>query len=165
MMIKNSIFTFVFSIFFACSPETAVEEPVETATFDLSTLPASAVVRPKNPDNSDHQVVAHLLLDKQQLRARRHGAPRMYLLHDEGWHTYWKSNVEVGQPTDIVWSLPEGMTHTDYAYPIPERFDTQDIISFGYDKEVLLFTTITVPPDMPPGRSHCRPLPVGSPAK
>ena len=109
---------------------------------DFSSLPKSAAVRPVNQDDTPHQVLARLILDRTELRAGQSARLGLHLTQDKGWHTYWKSNVEVGQPTVIEWDLPEGFTETGYEYPIPQRFDLEGIVSFGYDNEVLLFTTI-----------------------
>jgi thiol:disulfide interchange protein DsbD len=153
MFLVRFVWLCLFSVLFVgCAPEAVDETPTAAAPLDFSNLPETAVVRPENPDGSAHQVLGRLLLDKKVLRPGDTARLGLYLLHDEGWHTYWKSNVEVGQPTDIQWGLPAGFTENGYTYPIPERFDTQDIISFGYDKEVLLFTEITVPDDAVPGQ-------------
>ena len=149
------MYFFLTILLFLASPAhsagTASKAPPPAPVVDFSALPASATVRPINADEKPHQVEARLLADRDQLQAGTTARIGLHLTQDPGWHTYWKSNVEVGQPTQIEWEHPSAFTHTPYAYPIPQRFDTQGIVSFGYDKEVLLFTELTIPADTPAG--------------
>ena len=152
MFLVNIVWTFLLMLSGAAyGAGTASAPPPPAPKMDFSSLPESAAVRPVNQDDSPHQVLARLILDKTELRPGDTARLGLHLTQDKGWHTYWKSNVEVGQPTVIDWGLPDGFTSTPYAYPIPQRFDTEGIVSFGYDNEVLLFTEITVPADAAPG--------------
>ena len=40
---------------------------------------------------------------------------------DEGWHTYWRNPGDSGEPVQINWELPEGVTAGRLAgrYPVP----------------------------------------------
>lgn len=118
---------------------------------DLSTVPASASVRKDGPDGKPHQVHARLLSDRQAIRPGDSFRLGVHLTQDEGWHTYWKSPGAVGKPTEISWQGPEGTTFSDYAYPAPTYFELSDIVSYGYDDQILLFSDVTVPADLPLG--------------
>jgi DsbC/DsbD-like thiol-disulfide interchange protein len=118
---------------------------------DFSTLHAEASVQSKNAEGKDHPVHARLLLDHDSVRPGQTVRLGLHLTQMPGWHTYWHSPGDIGLPTDIVWSVPEGATTTDYVYPVPHRYDVQGIISYGYDDEVLLFTELTLPADLPTG--------------
>jgi thiol:disulfide interchange protein/DsbC/DsbD-like thiol-disulfide interchange protein len=111
---------------------------------DLAGRPATASVRPPNA-GKPHPVVAHLIADVDQAKAGEPFRLGVLLQQDPQWHTYWRSPGDVGQPTDIRWSLPDGTTSTPYVYPVPERFETQGIVSYGYDGHVLLFSEVTLP--------------------
>jgi len=63
----------------------------------------------------------------------------------EGWHTYWINPGESGEPTTIAWTLPQGFTAGDIKWPYPERIPFGELANYGYSKEVLLRTAITVP--------------------
>lgn len=71
------------------------------------------------------------------------------------WHIYWRFAGDVGIPTLIDWTLPEGFEAGDLQWPNPTRFydDTADLTSYGWGEEVLLFATITPPADLQPGTS------------
>lgn len=69
----------------------------------------------------------------------------------EGWHTYWRNPGDAGAPIAVNWRLPEGFTAGDLLWPAPERFVSGPIVSFGYQDEVWLLTTMTPPPGLSPG--------------
>ena len=69
----------------------------------------------------------------------------VHLDQQEGWHTYWKSPGDIGLPTRIEWTLPEGWKAAPFEFPVPLRFDQEGIVSYGYDGEVLFFSEVQVP--------------------
>ena len=100
-----------------------------------------------------------------------------------GWHIYWSNPGDTGLPTTIAWDLPKGFHASEIMWPVPQRFISLGLASYGYEDEVSLLTRITPPTSVPPGkvtfhahvgwlacRVECRPgetdlslsLPVGS---
>ena len=118
---------------------------------DFSLLPESASEKSISVSGKEHPVQARLISDRIEVRQGSFFRLGLYLVQDEGWHTYWKSPGTIGQPTDITWSLPEGSTNTQYQYPIPSYFEQSDIVSIGYEEEVLLFTEVELPKNIPVG--------------
>ena len=37
--------------------------------------------------------------------------------HAENWHTYWINPGDAGKPTEIAWSLPDGVSTGDMVWP------------------------------------------------
>ena len=130
---------------------TATPPPPPPPQVDFSGLPDSAVDRGVNGDGKPHQVEIRLITDTTAVRPGDTFRLGLWLEQDQDWHTYWKVNPEVGLPTDITWTVPEGATTTPYVYPVPQRFDLQGIVSYGYDDQVLFFTEVTLPEDLTPG--------------
>ena len=63
-----------------------------------------------------------------------------------GWHTYWKYSGDAGLPTEIKWNLPAGWKVGEIQWPIPlKTVDPGDILTYGYQDEVLLIQEITPP--------------------
>lgn len=63
-----------------------------------------------------------------------------------GWHTYWKYSGDAGLPTEIKWTLPSGWKVGEIQWPIPTKtIDPGDILTYGYQDEVLLIQEITPP--------------------
>lgn len=69
------------------------------------------------------------------------GAPlqlALHILHEPGWHTYWRNPGEAGQATTLDWSLPTGITVGDIQWPAPITLRTLDTVSYGYEGSVVL---------------------------
>ncbi len=61
-----------------------------------------------------------------------------------GWHSYWRNPGETGLPTRIAWSLPRGVTAGAIHWPVPQRFQSGNIVDFGYAGAVTLLVPLTV---------------------
>jgi len=133
--------------------------PPPPPTVDFSTLPATADVQPISPDGKDHPVRARLILDKESAAPGEVVRVGVHLTQQPDWHTYWKSPGDIGLPTEITWDLPDGTTVLPYQYPVPQRFEADDLVSFGYDDKVLLFAEVTLPANISPGE-----IPIGAKA-
>ena len=114
-------------------------------------LPATAVVRPPGQGDKPHPVEVHLVTDPAVATPGSTVSLGVHLAQDEGWHTYWVSPGEVGQPTDVTWTLPPGAVLAPRVWPVPERFEQDGIASFGYSEQVLHTFDVTLPADMKPG--------------
>src|SRR5262245_2216893 len=98
-------------------------------------------------------VQASLVSESESIRP---GAPvtvAIRLQMDEGWHTYWKNPADSGLPTRMAWRLPEGLTAGPLLWPRPERISAPPLMSYGYEREVLLPVEIAVAPSLKPGAS------------
>jgi thiol:disulfide interchange protein/DsbC/DsbD-like thiol-disulfide interchange protein len=119
-------------------------------------LPATADVHEKGPDGKLHPVRARLLLEKTTVAAGATQRVGLHLKQAKDWHTYWKSPGDIGLPTDITWTLPAGVTAAPHVYPVPQRFEAEGIVSYGYDDQVLLISELAVPADLAPGTYEVR---------
>jgi thiol:disulfide interchange protein DsbD len=54
-------------------------------------------------------------------------------------------------PIRVEWKLPEGFVIEKIQWPCPERFETADLVNYGYEGEVVLLTAFEVPPTLKPG--------------
>lgn len=66
----------------------------------------------------------------------------------EHWHTYWKFGGDSGEATQAsAWELPAGAVAGDIVWPIPEwtPFPGSDLVTFTYEREVLLPIPVQVP--------------------
>lgn len=75
------------------------------------------------------------------------------LRSDAGWHTYWRNPGDAGSPTEINWTLPEGMQAGPIEWPAPQVIKEGDVVIFGYDGGVLLPATLRAPANARPGDS------------
>ncbi|MBN9490975.1 MAG: thioredoxin family protein [Alphaproteobacteria bacterium] len=107
------------------------------------TLPAAAqsVVTTDN-------VRAELLSEVSQVKP---GEPFWVALRETmkpHWHTYWKNPGDAGQPTDITWKLPTGVTADPIVWPTPTKIDVGGVINYGFEGDVLLLVKITPPANL-----------------
>lgn len=62
------------------------------------------------------------------------------------WHIYWRNPGETGFATEVQWASASGPLTGETLYPAPLSFVSPgDLVSFGYEKEVLLMTEVKVP--------------------
>ncbi len=68
-----------------------------------------------------------------------------------GWHTYWLNPGDSGQPTEIRWDLPAGGSVEPIVWPHPQRLPYGPLVNFGYEREVVLLSRVTLPGGLTPG--------------
>ena len=64
---------------------------------------------------------------------------------EEDWHLYWRNSGDTGMPTSVEFDLPEGITVSEIQWAVPKVFEFDGLASFGYEKQVLLLTELTIP--------------------
>jgi len=67
--------------------------------------------------------------------------------HAPHWHTYWKNPGDSGLPTELRWTLPEGVSAGEIAWPTPRKFPLGTLANYGFDGTVLLPVPLTIGPD------------------
>jgi thiol:disulfide interchange protein len=68
------------------------------------------------------------------------------------WHIYWKYAGDAGIPTQIDWQLPPGFQVGQLQWPLPTREQEPGGLEvFDYNNEVLLFTEVQAPQQLPAG--------------
>ncbi len=67
---------------------------------------------------------------------------------DEGWHTYWRNPGDSGEPVQISWDLPEGVTAGEISWPLPRPIPTGPIVNYGFEGTPLFPVKFTVSPDI-----------------
>ncbi|MFI5447690.1 protein-disulfide reductase DsbD family protein [Polaromonas sp. UC242_47] len=71
----------------------------------------------------------------------------LQLTHSPEWHTYWKNSGDSGLPTLLEWTLPDGVTAGEIAWPTPKKIPVGTLANYGYENTVLLPVPLTVAPD------------------
>lgn len=70
----------------------------------------------------------------------------------DGWHVYGKDPGDAGMPTRVNIEATPGVTVGDAQYPPAKRFvDEGDIVTHGYEREVVLLIPVDAPADLAPG--------------
>lgn len=94
---------------------------------------------------SETPVKAELIYDATAVQPGKPLWVAIRLTLEEGWHAYWKNPGDAGFPISVNWELPSGYQAGPLLWPTPQRFDSQSIIGYGYEGEVLLLTEILLP--------------------
>ena len=150
-LIQLTLITLVAPQALAGGSGSATPKPPAPPAVNLELVPPKASVRNTGADGKPHPVHARLLTEGQSVAAGASGAIGLHLTQDAGWHTYWKSPGAIGQPTDITWTLPAGITIAAHEYPVPQRFEDTGMVSFGYEDQVLLIADVAVDASVAPG--------------
>ena len=70
---------------------------------------------------------------------------------DEHWHTYWRNPGDSGEPVQLDWDIPDGVTAGDIHWPLPRPIATGPIVNYGFEGTPLFPVKFTVSPDAEPG--------------
>jgi thiol:disulfide interchange protein DsbD len=63
------------------------------------------------------------------------------------WYLYWKNPGDSGLPIDVKWDLPKSWRASELRYPVPTKFAYDNLVSYGYKKQVVLLATISPGPE------------------
>jgi thiol:disulfide interchange protein len=69
---------------------------------------------------------------------------------EDGWHVYWTNAGDSGEPPNIAWKLPQGITAGPMQFPPPKRLPLGPLMDFGYENEVVFPAPIQVAADFHP---------------
>jgi DsbC/DsbD-like thiol-disulfide interchange protein len=110
----------------------------------LGTLILSASLISAQAAKPQHSHLS-LLSDSASLRPGTSPVIGLRFQLDPGWHIYWKNPGDSGEPPKVAWKLPDGIKSGELQFPIPHRIQDHGLTDFGYEGEVVLLTTLTVP--------------------
>ena len=66
---------------------------------------------------------------------------------DEHWHTYWRNPGDSGEPVQMDWELPDGVTVGDINWPLPRTITTGPIVNYGFEGTPLFPVKFTISKD------------------
>jgi thiol:disulfide interchange protein DsbD len=130
-----------------------MDKALALALMTLTSLvaPQPAAIAAAAPSN-EAAGQADLVSEVVAIAADRPFTLALRLTLPEGWHTYWRNPGDAGAPIAVTWRLPEGFSAGDLRWPAPERFVSGPIVSFGYQDEAWLLTTMTPAPELALGQ-------------
>jgi thiol:disulfide interchange protein DsbD len=106
------------------------------------------------PDGAAPKVHVHIITDRDAVRP---GTPFTVAIEQDiapGWHTYWSNPGEVGQPTDVKWTLPTGWKAGPIQWPYPVRLPVGPLMDYGYEGKVWMLVDLTPPADAVAGTAN-----------
>lgn len=72
---------------------------------------------------------------------------------DGNWYTYWRNAGDSGEPVNIVWDLPKGVSAGPIMWPTPKVKTVGPIVSYAMGGEVWLPVEITLDETLNPDRA------------
>ena len=78
----------------------------------------------------------------------------LQLTHQPDWHTYWRNPGDSGLPITVQWTLPEGISAGEIAWPLPKKIPIGNLANYGFDGTVLLPVPLTISQDFKPGLTN-----------
>ena len=107
--------------------------------------PITAPVSGNSTSVTQPHVTAELIPEVTTVEPGKPFDVALHLHMDKDWHTYWINPGDAGLATTINWTLPPGFTAGPIQWPTPEKHKMGPLITYGYDGDVYLITTITPP--------------------
>lgn len=121
----------------------------------FAALSAVALLRAASTPGSAPVSAPHLtvqLLNPEQA-AHAPGVLDLYLRFkiDPSWHIYWKNPGDAGEPPEVLWTLPKGVTAGPLQFPAPKRLPLGPLMDYGYEDEVTFPLQLTLDASVKPG--------------
>ncbi|GJL97435.1 MAG: thiol:disulfide interchange protein DsbD [Hyphobacterium sp.] len=101
----------------------------------------------RNALNNDYMVQSRLVADHVTVEAGTTFHVGLHMQIEPGWHTYWRNSGDSGEPTEINWRLPDGVSAGEIIWPAPSAFPFGHLMNYGYGGEVVLPVPITIADD------------------
>ena len=119
----------------------------------IGLLTAGVVVPSRAQVVDGRQLVkAQLVADTQRIEPGQKFRLGVLYTMVPNWHIYWKYAGDAGIPTQIDWQLPPGFRAGPLQWPLPGREQEPGGLEvFDYNNEVLLFTEVQAPEQLPGG--------------
>ncbi|MGZ3632949.1 MAG: protein-disulfide reductase DsbD family protein [Parachlamydiaceae bacterium] len=118
-----------------------------TLCFILTLLCHSIAFGAEQP-TEENPVTFELFLENQEIQADRPFTVAIQMHVAKGWHSYWKNPGDSGMPIQIHWDLPEGFVVGETQWPLPQRFEVNEMIGYGYEGDATFLTKITPPKNL-----------------
>ncbi len=94
------------------------------------------------------KVVASLVSSHDSVRPGQDVYIALRTVLDEGWHTYWRNPGDSGEPVQISWQLPDGVTAGEINWPLPRPIPTGPIVNYGFEGTPLFPVKFEINPNV-----------------
>ncbi|HEY0786632.1 MAG TPA: protein-disulfide reductase DsbD domain-containing protein, partial [Acidobacteriaceae bacterium] len=82
-------------------------------------------------------VAVELLVPPASLAPGQDFTAGLHFKLQPGWHVYWSNAGDSGEPPQVRWTLPPGITAGELQFPAPKRLPLGPLMDFGYEDEVV----------------------------
>ena len=122
----------------------------------LGLLPATGQAQPQPQPRTGAQrvdaVTVELIADRASVAPSAQMDLALRLVHEPGWHTYWRNSGDSGLPTTVEPSGPPQTLFGALRWPAPKRMWVGPLANYGYEGEVALPFQVQLPATLPAGK-------------
>lgn len=97
-------------------------------------------------DESQAHISVELITESSSLKPGQPLRIGVKFTPEPHWHIYWSNPGDTGLAPSIEWILPKGLdldrSPNSLRWPFPESIPVAHLTNYGYENEVLLYTTI-----------------------
>ena len=90
---------------------------------------------------------AELVSEYQQVQPGQTLQLALHFVPDEQWHTYWQNPGDSGLPTQLSWTLPEGVSAGAIKWPTPQAIAVPPLVNYGFEGQTILLSDLTIASD------------------
>ena len=104
-----------------------------------------SVAKRKAPMPEPSHVSMKLISASNAIVPQANNQLAIVLENEPGWHTYWRMPGESGLPTRFSFKAPSELSISAPEFPIPEKIEAQNLISYGYEGTTTFPFTVKSP--------------------
>lgn len=90
---------------------------------------------------------AELVSEYQQVQPGQTLQLALHFVPDKHWHTYWQNPGDSGLPTQLSWTLPEGVSAGAIKWPTPQAIAVPPLVNYGFEGQTILLSDLTIAAD------------------
>ncbi|KAF3362650.1 putative thiol-disulfide interchange protein [Chlamydiales bacterium STE3] len=115
---------------------------VLVSCFNTISIEAQELSSPESP--------AHITLfaEKQAITTNDSFWVSLQFTLEDSWHAYWKNPGDAGMAPSIDWQLPDGFRVERVEWPVPQKFEKDEAVTFGYNGTFELLALLKTPTDL-----------------
>lgn len=102
----------------------------------------------------DEVLIASSLVAESQTPASDSSVTLAIFMEPQGeWHGYWKEPGDAGLAPQLTWSLPDGVSAGEAAYPVPQTLLIDGLMNHVYEHPYALLVPLRIPAGLAVGTS------------
>ncbi len=113
----------------------------------LLLAPATATAQPAAAPN----ILATLDAEGRSIAPGGETTIALSMMPQPGWHGYWKNGGDAGFGVTVRWTLPDGVTVSDLAYPVPGTLMMGAFMNHVYEAPYALLARLRLAAGVAPG--------------
>ena len=107
------------------------------------------------PVKAQH-LTAELVSDSGTITSGVRSRVALALTLEPGWHVYWVYAGDSGEPPQVEWTAPLGISVGPMQYPVPSRLPLGPLMDYGYEGIAVFPFNLTASSQVPLGTADLK---------